>query len=335
MDALRRIALSVLAPAAVLAAASLSSLACVPRAEPARPKLVVAAPALEQSALLYVAEERGLFVANGLDVTIRDTVSGVPALDAVESRTVDLGEAAEYPVVARALKGRALRVVASIDRFQNDYVVARKDRGITRPSDLEGRRIGLAKGTITELYLGRFLLRNHVEIDDVRLVDIAPAELGAALASGTVDAVIGWQPYVDGMLVAGGSRVVAWDAQAYQPAYAVLVADAAWLPEHEAGLEAFLRALTQAAEFTAAEPAQAQSIVARRLGYDGGYLRRVWPEHTFDVSLDFSLVAAMEEEARFLGGARTPQGTGAPDMGAYLYTKALRAVSPGAVGVGP
>ncbi len=62
--------------------------------------------------------------------------------------------------------------LATIDKGDFTYLVARKDRGIVNVSDLRGKRIGTTKGTIAEFHLGRFLALNGITLQDVTLVDV-------------------------------------------------------------------------------------------------------------------------------------------------------------------
>jgi NitT/TauT family transport system substrate-binding protein len=90
-----------------------------------------------------------------------------------------IAEAAEFPVVATAFQKNQLRLIASNDRFENDYLIGRQDRGISAISDLKGKRIGVGLGTITEFYLGRFLALHGMKLQDVTLVDVKPAQFAA------------------------------------------------------------------------------------------------------------------------------------------------------------
>jgi len=46
-------------------------------------------------------------------------------------------------------------------------------------------------------------------------------------------------------------------------------------------------------------PNETKAIIQRRLQYDDAYMATVWPENQFSLSLDQSLILAMEDEARW------------------------------------
>lgn len=100
-------------------------------------------------------------------------------------------------MVGAIFQKKEIRVIACNDKFENDYIMGRNDRGISRISDLKRKRIGVALKTINEFYLGRFPALNGMNIRDVAFADLAPEQFVKAIAGGDVDAIIAWQPYID------------------------------------------------------------------------------------------------------------------------------------------
>lgn len=62
----------------------------------------------------------------------------------------------------------------------------------------------------------------------------------------------------------------------------------------------FVRAVAQAEDYIAAHPAEARAVAIRLLNYDEPFISANWPEHQFALSLDQSLVTAVEDEARWM-----------------------------------
>jgi ABC-type nitrate/sulfonate/bicarbonate transport system substrate-binding protein len=158
--------------------------------------ITVGAPPLEQSAFLYIARDQGFFAANGLNVTIRDDYpSGVGPVSDVQNGRLDISVSAEYPLLPAIFNGSDLSVIGTIDHYQNEKIIGRKDRGIMNVSDLAGKRIGVPRGTIAEFFLGRFLNLHGIDREDVILENVPAAQSLDNLVTGDVDAVITWQPY--------------------------------------------------------------------------------------------------------------------------------------------
>lgn len=292
--------------------------------------LTVGAPALEQSALIYLAADQGLFARQRLNVVVQDYETGPAALDALEAGEVDIAGTAEYPLVARLLQGDPLAVVAATDKFENDYLVARPDRGITTPAGLRGKRVGLVRGTIVEFYLARLLELQGIPTEDVTVVNLELGRLIPALAAGEVDAIAAWQPYVT-QAQAAVSGAVVLPLQSSQPVFGLLVARQPWVKAQGGTLTRFLQALQQAEEQLIRHPEQAQVVTQRRLGFDAGYLARMWPQHRFGLSLDQPLVIAMKDEAEWMIRNGLTPVSSLPDFSALIDAAALEAAKPGSV----
>ncbi len=145
-------------------------------------KVTLAGYAGETAALIYVAENQGFFEKNGLDVTIKDYASGKAAADALIAGEADISTSADFVFVSNSFEHPDLRVFGTVATAEVIELVARKDKGIATPADLNGKKIGVTKKSSAESDLGKFLLYNGLSIDDVELVDLNP--------SGIVKAVI-------------------------------------------------------------------------------------------------------------------------------------------------
>lgn len=159
--------------------------------------ITVGGPALEQSALIYVAQDQGFFAKNGLNVTIHeDYPTGLGPVRDMVSGKLDVSVSAEYPVIAPIFNGENISIIGAIDKYENEEIIGRKDREILNISDLRGKRIGFPKGTILEFFLGRFLELHGISRQDVTLVDVNASQSADDIVNGDVDAIMYFQPYV-------------------------------------------------------------------------------------------------------------------------------------------
>jgi NitT/TauT family transport system substrate-binding protein len=294
--------------------------------------LTLGLPSLEQNALIYVADVQGFFAENGLDVSIKDYDSGVTAIQGLLEGEADLAEAAEFPVVRGLLQKEPISVIVSNDKFENDYLIGRKDRGLEEAADLKGKRIGVTLQTINEFYLGRFLELKGINLREVTLVDLKPAQFVDAIANGEVDALIAWQPYIQ-KIIDRQPDIVVWPAQNNQAVFGLLVCRDEWLSGHGDTVERFLKALERAETYLLTHPDKARAIVQERLGYDSAYIASVWPQHHFFLSLDYSLVVAMSDEAHWMISNGLTTETVVPDFLDSIYTNGLDSVNPQAVNI--
>lgn len=299
-----------------------------------RQRLSIALPAAPHAALLHLAAAKRFFADEGLDVVTVPTTHGRVALDLLAEGKVDLAAAAELPFVVKVMGGQGLAIVASVASATSEMaVIARRDRGIQRPTDLAGKRIGVTRGTSGEYFLWAFLIRHKLAPETVTLVDVAPGELDQQLAAGALDAIAAWQPTrfrAEAALGAGGITLIEPDA--YTATY-VVAGQVEHLGRHPQAMVQLVRALLKAEAFLQAEPQRAQQLVAERLGVAAASLQSSWRDQEFRVDLLQPQIITLEDQARWaMAGGHAPKGP-VPNFMPHVYLDALLAVQPSRVTV--
>ncbi len=296
--------------------------------------IILGAPLNETSALIYIAEDRHLFSGNGLNVSIRDYDFGSLALNSMLKGEVDVALATEFPLVIKAFQKEKVRTIGSIGKFEFVYLIGRKDRGIERISDLKGKRVATARSTIAEFHLGRYLDLHGVNFNDLISVDLQSSkELTAAIVKGDVDAIVTQQPYVASAAESLGANGVVWPVQAGQAMFAPVICRDTWITGHPDVVRRLLNSLAQAEEYVTKRQVEAEAILRKRLNLTSSYAKTVWRRNQLSLSLDQSLILAMEDEARWMikNGLTTEKQV--PDFLNYVYLDGLKAVKPDAVNI--
>ncbi|MBU6363925.1 MAG: ABC transporter substrate-binding protein [Acidobacteria bacterium] len=139
---------------------------------------------------IAVAQEKGLDAKAGAEISTSVPSDPTTTLTAIAAGKKDLGITyAPELLIARA-KGVPVKAVGAIAQVPLNSIIARSDRGITRPRDLEGKVVGIA-GVPSD----RALLDTVVKADggDPAKVQtkVVGYSLAPSLAAGKVDAVIG------------------------------------------------------------------------------------------------------------------------------------------------
>jgi NitT/TauT family transport system substrate-binding protein len=306
------------------------SSACTQKLEP----VLIGAPALEQNSLLYIADSQGFFNDNGLAVTIKDYDNGMASINGILKEEVAIAEAAEYPAVNVVFQNQPVSIFAVNDRFENDYLIGRKDRGVTSVVELKGKRIGVTRGMILEFYLGRFLELNGLNLKDVVIVNTpAASEITGSIVKGEVDAQVAFQPFASSIQTQLSDKAIIWPVQNSQPAYGILFSNNGWLIRHNGTVKQIVNALVEAENFAAIHPDQAKAIVQNKLAYTESYIESIWSNHQFTLTLDLSLISAMQDEARWMIANNLTTAKTVPDFEKYIYLDGLKAVKPGAVNI--
>ncbi len=289
----------------------------------------------EHTALFWVAVDLGFFSQNGLNVTSRKYDSGVASLVGLLNSEVDIAVGVtEFPLVGRALQKERIRTIGSIDKGEIIYLIGRKDRGIENVTDLKGKRVGTALRTISEFYLGRFLELHGMSMQDITLVDVkTPEEWVNAVADGDIDAVVTAQPYANAARERLGDNAVVWSAQSSQPLYSQAISTDEWIQQHPELIARFLKSLAEAEEYVITHPTESKAIVQKRLNLSAEYMDTVWKQNQFTLSLDQSLVLAMEDEARWMIKNNLTTEKQVPNFLDYIYEDGLKVIKPESVNI--
>ena len=295
--------------------------------------ITLGATLLESTGPAFVAEERHFFADNGLNVTIKYYDVGLNAVNAMEKGEVDMAWCAEYILVGKALGNQKVQAIGSVAKTEFAFVVGRKDRGIDNVSDLTGKRIGVVRGTVMEFYLGRFLELHGFSISNVILVNITLAQSADVVINGDVDAVISFPPYVETAQQQLGSNAVVWAAQSNQMFYGLITCRTDWITQNSELARRFLNAMSQTEDYMVQHPDEAKAIVQKAMNFTSDYMDVVWSRNQFALSLDQSLVLAMEDEARWMISNNLTNVTTVPNFLNYIYVDGLETVKPDSVNV--
>jgi NitT/TauT family transport system substrate-binding protein len=289
--------------------------------------VTIAYSPFESTALFWIAEDQNFFKKNGLNLTRRKYDSGAAALDGVVHGEADIAVGiSEFPLVRKAFENAPVRAIGNIDKGDFIYLVARKDHGILNVSDLKGKRIGTAKGTVAEFHLGRFLMLHGIAMRDITLVDVkTPAGWVDDVAKGDIDAIATAQPFVNSARDRLGDNAITWSLQSSQPLAGLIISTNEWISAHPEQAERFLMSLAEAEEYVHTYPTEAQAIVQKWLDFDDRYMATVWQQNQFALTLDQSLVLAMEDEARWMIRNNLTNATAVPDFGTtFIQTGLIR-----------
>ncbi len=297
--------------------------------------ITIAYSPFEQNALLWIAEDQHFFEANGLNVTLRKYDTGVGSLDGMLNGEADItAGVTEFPTVGRVLRKERIRTIGSFAKIEQIYLVGRKDRGIENVSDLKGKKVGTTLRTIAHFYLGRFLELHGMNMKDITLVEVkTPAEWVNAVADGDIDAIATAQPYANSARERLGANAVVFPAQGGQLLFGLIISTDEWITKHPEPVSRFLKSLAQAEEYIIRSPAEAKAIVQERLNLDAAYMETVWSQNQFSLSLDQSLILAMEDEARWMIRNNLTSEKAVPNFMDYIYVDGLEAVKPESVNI--
>lgn len=334
---LRRLRLPVPAASRWLAAAVLAAIAASTTiATPARAEglLTLAVSKSPLSLPLYVADAEGLFAAEGLQVKLLDCVGGQRCQKLMFDGQADVATVGNTSIMFTSFVRSDFVLIGSIASTTEDLkLISRADRGATSPRALAGRKVGVVAGTASQYFLDSFLLLHGVDPRSVEPVPMQPEAMQSALQTGQVDGVAVWEPYGYRIMGAMKSAVqVLPSVGAYNVTFN-LIAHRRLAGTRDADLTRLLSAVARAEQLIREQPDRAKAVLRKRLATDEEFVRWVWPQQVFRLSLDQSLLKTLESEARWALRERHVTARTAPNYLPFLYRAPLMAVDPSAVGI--
>ena len=293
--------------------------------------ITIAATTNENSALVWIAEDRGFFEQLGLDVMLNVYGSGRLATEAMLAGEADVAMAAEFVAVRQSFEHGDLRVIGSISESRSVYIVARRDQRIEAASDLQGTRIGVPRGTQAEFFLDRFLAFNGVDTQNVTLVDLAPSEMAERLAGGDIDAVSVWDPTAYRARVDLAENAVVFTGSSGDVYHFLVMATESLVAERPEVIDRLLQGLALAEAFNENHPEQARAVFETRFHRDPDYLTYAWQTQRFAVTMPQRLISTLERHADWAIDRQLVGQDRQPDFFRILAPDALTAVDPSAV----
>jgi NitT/TauT family transport system substrate-binding protein len=190
-------------PTALLFAASVASAQPTPRPAP-RTSLKVGLIGAVSDAGIFIAQDKGFFKSEGLDVELVTFKAAPQTLPAIATDEVQLSGSAVTPALFNAFaRGITMKLVADKGQVARGFgfaaIVIRSDLADTIKdfSDLRGRKIAvLGKGVSSTTQFGKALELGNVDPSEVEFVELGLPEMVAALSNKAIDGATMLEPFV-------------------------------------------------------------------------------------------------------------------------------------------
>lgn len=141
-------------------------------------------------AFAYVGLDKGFFREAGLDVNVQ---TGAPATN---RQTVEAGKAqftyvdlTGHMVATAAGQFRDIKAIAAVHQNTLVAIFAPEGSGINAPKDLEGKKVGAAKGSVSVTLMPAYAKLTGFDMSKVTMVESDPQGLAGLLKAGRVQAL--------------------------------------------------------------------------------------------------------------------------------------------------
>ena len=204
---------------------------------------------------IYVAQEKGFFEEQGLDVKILSPSDTADALKLAAAGKVDLAVSYEPQTVMAAARGIDVRVVGRLIGHPLTTLLYLQSSGFTKPADLNGKTIGYTVPGLMDVLMDAFAKVNGIE--NYRLVNVG-FSIVPALSAGRVDAVMGpFKTYETVTMAAEGLEAGFFELEKWGiPDYdeLVFICGADTLTREKKRITAFVKAVARGIEVIEASP---------------------------------------------------------------------------------
>jgi len=286
------------------------------------------------ASLVHIAEERGYFLEEGIDIEVKGYPTGKAALAATFSGEVDMGTVADTPIVSNSFERNDFAIFLTIvDSAQHSKTLARKDRDINVPQDLVGKKVATTIGTTAHFFMSVFFTLNGIDVSDVEIVNMKPGEMVEAIVNGDVDAICAWEPNILNAAKKLGDNAIILPSDVGYKATFNLVTMNGYIENSPELIRNVIKALAKAEELASNNRGESIDTIASRLETDREDIDKLWDGYRFKISLHQSLIITLEDVARWSMRNNFTDKTEIPNYLDYIYMDALEKVKPEAVGI--
>lgn len=242
--------------------------ACSSTRNQARPPLKIGLVTWIGYGPFYVAQEKGFFTENNVNVQFERIEGDVERRAAIASGRLDgIALTLDSMVVLRT-NGIPLKTLMAIDVSNGgDGIVAIKE--IQSVEGLKGRQIAFPTGLPSHFFLYSALKSRNLDISDIKPIPMDADAAGSAFASGKLDAAVTWEPWLSKASEVGRGHILIDSKQLPGKIQDVLFMRENVITERPVEIEGLIKGWYKAVEFTSAHPQEAQAIMAKALGIPG------------------------------------------------------------------
>lgn len=212
----------------------------------------------------YVAQARGLFEEEGVDITLEAVNGSAGVLQAVAAGQADFGGPGATPVLAAVERNEDIKYFLNVTPGGSFFLVTNSDSGISSAAELEGQTIGVATADGNEVgFVDAIMSNEGFSTDDYEKLTVG--EGGTAVAAferGEIDA---YAASADGYATIEHAGMELTDLTTDSVDYMFgngYAAPSALIEEQSDALAAYSRAFQRASQMVAEDPQVAIDVCA-------------------------------------------------------------------------
>ena len=294
-----------------------------------------------------VADRAGLFAAGRSDaaperIEVISFASGTKALEALEQGQVDFALAGQAPVARSLLlrpassraSGPAFVILASLAIAPRaHYLIADGRRGIHKPADLAGRRLGVLPYSSAHFAWHQLAQLYGLDPAATALVAVSLEDQVRALTEGRVDAIVAWDPWSAQLLRALGAHGVVFPMREINSATWMLMARTELVDRRPALVDRVLAAYVEALALMDHDPERARTLHAEALDLDPAELAPMEEHVIWQLGLGWPVVSGLESALDWLAAEPEFAGRQRPRLAPFIEAGPIARLAPQRLGL--
>jgi len=286
-------------------------------------------------ATTHYSHAQNLFRKNGIEVELVHHHAGFQILEKISKGELDIGGVAPTPLIMSILGLNNIDanfvIVGRISESTNvNHLVVANHTHFSSLKSLQGKRIGITKGTDSEFFWHNFTSAYELNEHDFDFVDIPVPEMAAAIKNESVDAVVSWSPYHVAALEATKGKGKLYGSNAFYTSNWLLVVRPEFLAQFPEKVVAYMSALNEAENILSEDPMRVAKAHSIALGTSAENLIEKYRDVYFELSMSESLILNLSLQARWLKQRHALTGNEI-DVRAFFNSEPLTKVKPNAV----
>jgi ABC-type nitrate/sulfonate/bicarbonate transport system substrate-binding protein len=262
----------------------------------------IAIPNLYSSSLIILAQERGIFKKNGLDVTLGLFDYGKECIDEMLKNNFDFSIAYITPIAKKIHAGEKFLILTELhNSSDNTLLIYRKNLPRKNAEEPVIRQVGLVKDTNAEFLLSLFAETKAIAYKKLKVVNVEKrSQLANDLLSGKLEAAILWQPTASELLSKHSDLLGRMDMPFYTD-ISLLIGNNSFIENYKTETDLLMKSIVEAKSYFDMSPEQANRIVLSYIKESFEVLNTdILSGINIDPRLSQIMVVMLESEIRWL-----------------------------------
>ena len=248
----------------------------------------------------FLANEKGYFKAEGLDLEMIPVPGGPAVVAAMSGGSADIGYAAISPVAIARDQGQPYKFFIGLEQEQHPKqlwgsIIASEKSGVKKLADAKGKKVMVAApGGLCELATREWMGSAGLKWTDFQPLHNPPPQMQAALEVGNADVACIFEPFFTAAMASKANPVVLAQGYLVDPGkpYTVdgVFASDAWIAANGKIIEGIKRAVVKAWGELAKDPVLVKKILTDEFRFPPALIDKLRFDYVAQVGIEANLI---------------------------------------------